>query len=132
MKSVEIWVSSWKRNFSPILCNGTEYLKLITNQLHSRILLEKLTNSQLLKNILWNPKVHYHFNKCLPPVPTLSQIDAVHTPTSHVLTIRLNIILPSMPGSSKWSLSLRFPHQKAVYAFPLPHTCYMPRPFLAI
>jgi hypothetical protein len=33
-----------------------------------------------------------------------------------------------MPGSSKWSLSLRFPQQNPVYASPLPHTRYMPRP----
>ena len=31
-------------------------------------------------------------------------------------------------GSPKWSLSLRFPHQSPVYASPLPHTCYIPRP----
>jgi len=30
--------------------------------------------------------------------------------TSHFLKIHLNIILTSMPGSLKWSLSLRFPH----------------------
>ena len=28
-----------------------------------------------------------------------------------------------------WSLSLKFPHQNPVYASPLPHTRYMPRPF---
>jgi hypothetical protein len=33
-----------------------------------------------------------------------------------------------MPGSSKWSLSLRFPHPNPVYASPLPHICYMPCP----
>jgi hypothetical protein len=35
-----------------------------------------------------------------------------------------------MPGSTKRPLSFRFPHQNSVYASPLPHMCYMPRPFL--
>ena len=92
------------------------YLLLLTQC--SRILLEKLTGSQPVKKfpILYGTRrFHYHIHKCPPTVPILSQLDPVHAPTFHVLKICLNIILSSMPGYSKWSLSLKFHHQNPVY-----------------
>ena len=76
--------------------------------------------SQEITHILRNPEVHYSIHKCSLTVPILSQIDSVYASTSHFLKIHLNIIFPSKPRSSNWSLFFRIPRQNRVYASPLP------------
>ena len=74
----------------------------------------RFSASQEISHILYNPKLYYRIHKSPPPVPTLSQLEPVHTPTSHFLKIHFIIIFLSTPGSPKWSLSLKFPHHNPV------------------
>ena len=71
------------------------------------------SDSNEIPHILWSRKIHSRNHNSPPSVPVLSQINPVRSPT-HGLRIHFNIILPSMPKSSKYSLyslSLIFLHQ---------------------
>jgi len=117
------------QNISPLHDVTTEF-KLLTysmEQSHSGVADWFLASQEILQ-ILLNLKVHYHNYGCLPPVSVVSQINPIHALPSYILKIHFNIILPSMPGFFKWSLSLRLPHQKPVRTSSLPHTCCTPQP----
>jgi hypothetical protein len=87
--------------------------------------LEKLTGVQLVKKF----PAFYGTRRFITAFTSTRQLNPVHTPTSYLQKIHLNIILPSTPGSPQWSLSLRSPHQNPVHALPFRHTRYIPRPY---
>jgi len=86
------------------------------------------SDSQEIPHILWNLKVHNRIHKCPPPVVSWASSIQSIPPHCSSLKNHLNIILPFMPGSPKWPLSLRLCHQNPVYTSPLSRTHYMPRP----
>ena len=95
----------------------------------SRVLLEKLTGDQLVKKFAafygtWRFITAFTSARHLS-LSWASSIQSMPLHTTSWRKIQLSFILPSTPGSPKWSLSLMFPHQYPVYASPLPHTRYM-------
>jgi hypothetical protein len=82
----------------------------------------KLITAQLVKfpACLWNPKIHYRFNKNTPLAPVLSQMDPVHTLPLYFFKINVNVIFSPMPRPSKWSLPFRSSDQNFVSISHLP------------
>ena len=72
------------------------------------------------------PEGSFRIHKRPPPVPILSQIDPVQAPASHVLKTHFNIILPSMPGSSKWFFPSGFPTKPLYTPLLFPYVLHVP------
>ena len=109
------------------------FIHLLTNSMDKESFLKtwRFSASRKIPRILWNPKVHYRVYNSPPPVPILSQINPVHTPTSHFL--RSILVSPSLLclGLLSGLFPSYFP-TKSLYASLLsPHTCYIPRPSLS-
>jgi len=68
--------------------------------------------SQEIPRILWNPNVHYRIYKSPPPIPTLSQINTVHTPIfdflkiHFILSSHLSLGLPNVFSHSGFSTKI--------------------------
>jgi hypothetical protein len=130
-----VCVCVWVRNGESYVRRITCFLACLLNYLLNLLTysMEQSSNweanrfaaSQEIPRILWNPKVHYHIDKCPPPVSILSQLNPVHTPTFYLM-IRLNIILLSTPGSTQWFLPLRVPYQNPVHVSSLPSLATCP------
>ena len=94
-------------------------------------LFEKLTGSQLVKKFAAFYGTRRFITAltscCHPSLFWARSIRSMPPPPSQFLKIHFNILLYT-PEYSKWSLSLRIPHQNSVYTSPVSHTCHVPHP----
>ena len=83
----------------------------LANQLHGAESFLRPSANQEIPHILLNSKVHSHIQKHLPLLSLINLVCA-----SQFLKIHFNIILPSMPRCSKWSLFPSYLPAKTLFA----------------
>jgi len=80
-----------------------------------------------IRSILWNPSSITAFTTARH-LSIFWARSSQSTPPPYFLKINFNITFPSMTGSSKWPLSLRFPNQNFACMSSLPCTHHMNQP----
>jgi len=94
----------------------------------SRVLSQKLTAPQLVNKLL----SFYETRKFIATSASAchlslswATINPIHASPSDFVKVHLNIILSSIPRSSKWSLCVTYTNQNPVFTSPVLHTCHM-------
>ena len=99
-------------------CFITAYVMGLSRTPCSRVLLENPTGSQLFKKKIPPPQF-YRTKGSLPrsqkqDIRSFPERNQSNPRSPIQIKLHFNIILPSMPTSIKWSLSLRFHHKNPV------------------
>jgi hypothetical protein len=104
--------------------------KLLTNFMESSRSWEATSCAAIQKHtsILWNQKFHYLIHMRPPLVPTLSQINPVHTILSYLSKTNFNIINPFTCSYSQWFYPLTSLLISSIHST-YPHSCYVPCQF---
>jgi hypothetical protein len=116
--------------YMSLVLASTSHASLWLQTAWSRVLLEKLTGSQIVKKFpafYGTRRFITAFAKARYPSLFWARSIQSMRPT-HFLTIHFGTVLSFRPASSKLFLFLRFLHQNTVCSSSLSHTCYVPRP----
>ena len=102
--------------------NGCPACSELTNSVEQSSSWEtnRLSVTQEILGILWNPTVHYLVHNSLPLVPVLSHLNSLNALPCGAYKIHFNV-LSSIAVSSKLSFHCSFHHQNP--AFPIRSTC---------
>jgi hypothetical protein len=82
---------------------------------------------QEFPKISWDPKIHFSVHKTSPLIPTLGQINPVHSTASSFSKFHLNNILPRKSWSSWWTIFF-WPSHRSPICIAHFRACYLPWP----
>jgi len=91
---------------------GKIMIRLVSNGMFSHWSFNKFIQLLHAQN-MEHSRVHCHIYMCLPFVPNVSQMYAIHV-TFCYFKIHFNTAIPSVPRVSEWFCPLKFTHQNPV------------------